>query len=204
MGTFRTIGAAAELEIDKVKGSRFLAAAWPATGAEAAQKLLEARRAAHRDATHHCWAWRFGQDLEARRYSDDGEPAGTAGKPILQQIDGRQLTNLVVVVTRYYGGTKLGTGGLLRAYSEAAAALLDAATIVTVTITRPLAVRFDYELTGAVMGQLAAFRLDPARADYEAQTTLLLEVPEEQVEALRRSLTDATTGRAVFPEIPAR
>lgn len=208
MGTFRTLGRAAEVEIDKIKGSRFLGAAWPAASAEAAQELLAGRRAVHRDATHHCWAWRFGLDLEMRRWSDDGEPAGTAGKPILQQIDGRGLTDVLVVVTRYYGGTKLGTGGLLRAYSEAAAAVLDGAEIVEARVTQPLAVRFDYELTGAVMGRLAAFRLDPAASIYEAQATLLLEVPEEQLEALRRDLTDATTGRVLFPaiqpEIPRR
>lgn len=204
MGSYRTVRAAATAEIDKVKGSRFLGAVWPAGDPAAAQERLAARRAEHRDATHHCWAWRFGRDPEARRWSDDGEPSGTAGKPILQAIDGRELTDVLLVVTRYYGGTKLGTGGLLRAYADAAAAVLAAAEIVTLAITRRLAVRFDYELTGPVMAQLAAFRLDPASTLYEAQATLLVEVPEEELEALRRGLTNATTGRVLFPEVPSR
>jgi len=198
MGTFRTVASTAEAEIDKIKGSRFLGAVWPAADAAQAQEILAARRAAHRDATHNCWAWRFGLDPEARRSSDDGEPSGTAGRPILQEIDGRRLTDLLVVVTRYYGGTKLGTGGLLRAYSEAAAAVLDAARVVEVAITRRLEISFDYDLTGPVMAVLAAFRLAPGPARYDARASLLLEVPEEEEEALRRSLRDATTGRILL------
>ena len=200
MGTYRTVVRACEVEIDKVKGSRFLAAVWPVDSAVEAQELLAGRRAEHRDATHCCWAWRLGLDLESRRYSDDGEPAGTAGRPILQEIDGRRLTQVLLAVTRYFGGTKLGTGGLLRAYAEAAAAVLEAATIVEVTITRRLEIRFAYELTGPVMAVLAAYRLHPGEARYDSSTSLLLEVPEEAESELRRSLRDATTGRIVFPE----
>ncbi len=200
MGTYRTVASAAEVEIDKIKGSRFIGALWPAADAAQAQELLAARRAEHRDATHNCWAWRLGLDSESRRSSDDGEPSGTAGRPILQEIDGRRLTDVLVVVTRYYGGTKLGTGGLVRAYSEAAAAVLGAARVVEVLITRRLEIRFDYDLTGPVMAVLAAFRLAPGPARYDAHTTLLLEVPEEDEDALRRSLRDATTGRISFPE----
>lgn len=199
MGTYRTVASAAEVEIDKIKGSRFLGALWPVADAARAQERLAARRAEHRDATHNCWAWRLGLDPEARRSSDDGEPSGTAGRPILQEIDGRRLTDVLVVVTRYYGGTKLGTGGLLRAYSEAAAAVLGAARVIEVTLTRRLEIRFDYDLTGPVMAVLAAFRLAPGPARYDSQSTLVLEVPEEEEDALRRSLRDATTGRILLP-----
>ncbi len=200
MPTFRTIKEPIEHEIDKIKGSRFITTLWPIHDAAEAQAILERRRSEHRDATHHCWAWRLGLDLESRRYSDDGEPAGTAGKPILQEIDGRRLTNLLAIVTRYYGGTKLGTGGLLRAYSEAAGAALDLARILEVTITERLEIRFDYDLTGPVMGVLAGFRLHPAASRYDQSTTLALDVPADEVEELRRTLRDATTGRILFPE----
>jgi uncharacterized YigZ family protein len=200
MRSFRTVASATFLEIDKIKGSRFLAALWPAGSLAQAQEILAARRAAHRDATHNCWAWRLGHAPEQGRSSDDGEPAGTAGKPILQEIEGRRLTDVVVVVTRYYGGTKLGKGGLVRAYAEAAAAVLDSATVIEVAITRPLAIRFDYQLTGAVMAALAAYRLAPAEASYGEETTLLLAVPDDEVDDLRRRLLDATTGRIEFPQ----
>lgn len=199
MATYRTADTVCEFEIDKVKGSRFLAKLWPVRDVAEAQEMLAARRTEHRDATHHCWAYRLGLDPESRRFSDDGEPAGTAGRPILQEIDGRRLTNVLLVVTRYYGGTKLGTGGLLRAYSEAASELLDRVPIREVTITRRLVCRFDYELTGPVMATLATFRLQPAAASYDELTTLEIEVPEEQEEELRRQLRDATTGRILFP-----
>lgn len=199
MATYRTADAVCEYEIDKVKGSRFIAKLWPVRDAHEAQEMLAARRAEHRDATHHCWAYRLGLDPESRRFSDDGEPAGTAGRPILQEIDARRLTNVLLVVTRYYGGTKLGTGGLLRAYSESASALLDRVEIREVMITRRLICRFDYDLTGAVMATLAAFRVQPAAASYDELTTLDLDVPEEQEEELRRQLRDATTGRILFP-----
>jgi uncharacterized YigZ family protein len=200
MRSYRTVESSAELEIDKIKGSRFLALLSPARGLAEAQEILAARRAAHRDATHNCWAWRLGHAPETSRSSDDGEPSGTAGKPILQEIEGRRLTDVVLVVTRYFGGTKLGKGGLVRAYAEAAAAVLDVATIVEVAITRPLEIRFDYQLTGSVMGVLSSFRLAPAGASYDHSTTLRLAVPDDEIEDLRRSLVDATTGRIEFPE----
>lgn len=200
MRSYRTIEKAVELEIDKVKGSRFLAALTPAAGLARAQEILAARRAEHRDATHNCWAWRLGFDPETGRSSDDGEPSGTAGKPILQEIEARRMTFVVLIVTRYFGGTKLGKGGLVRAYAEAAAAVLDAAAIVEVAITRPLEIRFDYHLTGPVMAVLSSYRLVPAGASYDDSTTLRLAVPDDEVDELRRSLVDATTGLIEFPE----
>ena len=200
MRSFRTVESAVELEIDKVKGSRFLALLSPAGSLAKAQEILAARRTEHRDATHNCWAWRLGFEPETSRSSDDGEPAGTAGKPILQEIEGRRLTDVVLIVTRYFGGTKLGKGGLVRAYAEAAAAALDAAAIVEIAITRPLEIRFDYQLTGPVMAVLSSFRLAPSGASYDDSTTLQLAVPDDEIEDLRRRLVDATTGRIEFPE----
>lgn len=157
--------------------------------------LVEACREEFRDATHNCFAWRLGLDQDAFRFSDDGEPSGTAGRPILQEIDGRQLTNLAIVVTRYYGGTKLGTGGLIRAYGGAAAEALDAATIVESPIVETVRFTFGYEHSGAVQGVLSALGLEPARADYGESVRMEVAVPIEGVERLRSRLVDATRGQ---------
>lgn len=117
--TFHTIARAAEAEI-KVDGSRFLAEAIPVDSRATVASEIEAIREREHKATHHCTAYRLGRDGADARSNDDGEPTGTAGPPILRQIEARDLTNTLVVVTRYYGGTKLGTGGLVRAYGDAA------------------------------------------------------------------------------------
>ena len=121
--TYLTLREGAEAQI-KVKGSRFLAEAVPVADEAVAEAALATIRKREYNATHHCTAYRIGPAADLFRFNDDGEPSGTAGQPILRQIEGRELTNTLVVVTRYYGGTKLGTGGLIRAYGEAASLAL--------------------------------------------------------------------------------
>lgn len=193
--TFRTLAAPALAEPPKVKGSRFIGEAFPvATEAEAEAQLEAVRRREHA-ATHHCWALRLGTDGQRFRYSDDGEPSGTAGIPILRQIDARELTDVLVVVTRYFGGTKLGTGGLLRAYGEAAAAVLDAAT-VEVRIERvPVRLRFAYADTSPAMHALHAFDAEIAEQHYSDETELVVLVRRSQAEALREAFVEALGGR---------
>ncbi len=195
MPTIRTVSRALRLEPPKIKGSRFIASIEPVVSPEDAMAFVEARREEFRDATHNCFAWRLGLDQDAMRFSDDGEPSGTAGRPILQEIDGRRLTNVAVVVTRYYGGTKLGTGGLIRAYGGAAADALDAATIVETPIVEMLRFVFGYEHSGAVQGVLSAFSLEPTQADYGARIRMVIAVPIEDVERLEQALIDATRGQ---------
>ncbi len=195
MTTLRTVARSLRHEPPKIKGSRFIASVEHAASAEAARAFVEAVAEEFRDASHHCFAWRLGIDENAWRASDAGEPSGTAGKPILQQIDSRRLTDVAVVVTRYFGGTKLGTGGLIRAYGGAASAALELAGVVEVPLTEPLRLTFDYELTGPVQGVLAAFDLAPTRAGYGAAVEMELAVPVADARRLRQSLTDATQGR---------
>lgn len=126
--SFLTLAAVSNAEI-KIKGSRFIARGIPIIDeAEATAKLNLIRKEEHA-ATHHCFAWIIGLDDHKFKYSDDGEPNGTAGRPIYQAITGHELTNILVVVVRYYGGTKLGTGGLTRAYAQAANDMLESAKI---------------------------------------------------------------------------
>ncbi len=195
MPTIRTIAGALRHEIPKIKGSRFIASIAPVSSPEAASVFLESLREEFRDATHNCYAWRVGSDENAFRAGDDGEPSGTAGRPILQQIDGRRLTDVAVVVTRYYGGTKLGTGGLVRAYGEAASAALDLAEVVEEALTRSLQLRYGYELTGAVRGVLTRFGVEPSSSDFGAEVAATVAVPVESVEELESALRDATQGR---------
>lgn len=194
--SYRTLRAPLRHEIEKIKGSRFLASLAPVATVTEAQDFLAARRAEFRDATHNCFAWRLGAHEE--RSSDDGEPAGTAGRPMLQEIDARQLQQTIVVVTRYYGGTNLGKGGLVRAYAQAAGAALDLADVVEVPILETLRLEHAYDLTGPVMSVLSAFRLAPKDAVYGQAVQLAVAVPVDRLEALRQALVEATADGVRF------
>lgn len=195
----RTIARALRHEIPKVRGSRFVASVERAADGAAAMAFVEALREEYRDATHNCFAWRVAGD-EARS-SDDGEPSGTAGRPILQEIDGRGLERVVVVVTRYFGGTKLGTGGLIRAYGEAAGAVLDLAGVEERPVVARLRLRHGYQASGSVAAVLAAHGVEPERADYGAEVELEIAVPVENVDTVRRALRDATAGQLELREV---
>ncbi len=192
----RTIAAPVTVEIDRIRGSRFIADAAPCGDEAAATAHLDAVRGRLRDATHHCFAWRLGLDRDAHRVSDDGEPAGTAGRPILRRIDGARLTNVAIVVTRYFGGTRLGTGGLVRAYGAAAAAAIARAEVVEVPLCRVVRVRVAYDLQGVLDGLLAAHGLTPTRSDYGAEIVLEIPVPVDDVDAVLADLTERCSGRA--------
>jgi uncharacterized YigZ family protein len=151
MTPFLTLAAPAEAET-RVRGSRFLALAAPVEHDAEARELLHARSRAYFDATHHCAAWRL-RDRTSRTV-DAGEPSGSAGAPILTAIDGRELVDTLVVVTRYFGGTKLGVGGLARAYAAAAAAALDRAPKRRGLPGMRVRIRYDYPHTSAVMHSL--------------------------------------------------
>jgi putative IMPACT (imprinted ancient) family translation regulator len=145
------------------------------------------------DATHNCWAWRIG---DAYRSSDDGEPAGTAGRPILAAIDGQGCDRVAVVVTRWYGGIKLGAGGLVRAYGGAAAECLRRAERVPIVAMRELGVRAAFEDLGAVHAALAGFGAEKLEEQFDAGgVRLRLSLPADRADALRVHLRDATRDR---------
>lgn len=192
--TYRTLREAAQAEI-KVEGSRFIAEVLPVSDEDAAAEQLEAVRRREYQATHHCWAYRLGPAGDRFRYDDDGEPTGTAGPPLLRQIDACELTNVLAVVTRYYGGTKLGTGGLARAYGRAASEALAAAAVRQKVRRRRVRITFDYDDTGPARQLVEQFGATIEAERYDAQTTLEVGVPRSQVEAFRRAFRDATAGR---------
>lgn len=171
------------------KGSRFLAVVGPAADEAAAEAALDRLRAAHPDATHHCFAWRLGPDARERS-SDDGEPSGTAGIPILQVLRGRGLSDVVAVVVRWYGGTKLGKGGLARAYAGAARDAIDAAPTVRRVARVTLAVDLPYERIGAVKRLVHPPDVELARERYGERARLELAVREDRVGEVAAALAD--------------
>jgi putative IMPACT (imprinted ancient) family translation regulator len=157
---------------------------------------LDAVRRREHAATHHVWAYRLGPDGAEARFSDDGEPSGTGGMPVLRAIEAADLTDTLVVVTRYYGGTKLGTGGLARAYGDAAATVLSGAPVTEHVVRTPVALRFAFADTSAAMRLLDRFDAVRAEEAYDAAGTVLhLRVRVSQAEALGDAFVEATAGR---------
>jgi len=196
---YRTVAAPVRHEIDPVKGSRFLALAMPVSSSDDARAAIAACRVEEPDATHHCFGYRLREDGFLKS-SDDGEPGGSAGRPILAQILGRELHDVLVVVTRWFGGTKLGVGGLVRAYGEAAAKALDRAEVVTVTPKRDLRVVYAYDETARVEGALRTLELEPASTSYTDRVEIVVEIPDREVDEVRDRLVELTSGRVRFPE----
>lgn len=194
---YTTLEAPATFEIERIKNSRFIGEARPITDEGEAAAAIEAVRASMPDARHHCWAWRL-QGPERFKSSDDGEPGGSAGRPILAQITGRELFDVVVVVTRYFGGTKLGVGGLMRAYGSAAAHVLDRAVVRTIVPKRDLWIAYDYTETTLVESALRALELEAAESRYEERVTLRLSIPDGDQDDVRAGLSEHTQGRVRF------
>lgn len=189
----RTVTRLHRAEIDRVKGSRFVAEVAPAADEAAALAVVAAARARSPDASHHCWACRLEDGRE--RADDDGEPRDTGGAPILRHLQGADLADVVVVVTRWFGGTKLGRGGLVRAYGAATAAVLDAAPVAVRPVLVRVAFEHDYGLSGVVEGVVAAHEVTVLASDYGAAVRLEVAVPRRQADAFVDALRDATAGR---------
>jgi len=181
--------------VTKVKGSRFIAEALPVSSVEEADDALASIRKRDYDATHHCSAYRIGPDCAWYRYSDDGEPGSSAGLPIFRQIESRSLTDTLVVVVRYYGGTKLGTGGLVRAYGEAASLALDNARIREVIPRTRLTARFGYQDTSPAMHVIGKYDAIISATDYGDDTRISLDVRTSEVERFEQALVEALSGR---------
>lgn len=181
-------------EIAKIKGSRFIATAGPFTDEDALAAVIARLRDLYSEANHHCSAWRAGDRFRA---NDDGEPSGTAGRPMLQQLDGRGLDQTFVVVTRIFGGTKLGTGGLVRAYSAAAGAVLDVAPMVEYVPTQRVRVTVPYELQGTVESVMTTHAVTRVDAVFAEAVTQVLAVPLDRLDVVLAELGERTAGRAV-------
>lgn len=197
MDFYRTIYKEGTGEIVEKK-SRFIAEAYPVTGEEEAFAHLEEVKKRYWDARHHCWAYVTGRNPGKERMSDDGEPAGTAGKPILEVIRGRELTDIFIVVTRYFGGTLLGTGGLVRAYTSAAAEALSHTEIITRIHGFKLKITTDYTGLGKLQYLLGQRGLAVLDTVYTDQVELFVLVPDEEERELMKAVMEGTNGQAVM------
>ena len=171
--------------IYKDKGSKFIALAHPADNEEMARETLAAIKKQYHDARHHCYAWVFGPDQSVYRYNDDGEPSGTAGRPIHGQILSAGLTDVLVVVVRYFGGTKLGVRGLINAYKGATKDALDNAAILTRIIEDHFEIRFEYPLMNDVMRLIKEFELDQRDQEFALSCSLVVSVRQSISDQVR-------------------
>jgi uncharacterized YigZ family protein len=193
--SYRTIHSYGEESII-IKKSKFIGYAMPVSSEEEAVAFIEEIRKKHWDATHNCYAYQIGFHDEIQKSNDDGEPSGTAGKPILEVIKKERLKNVAVVVTRYFGGILLGAGGLVRAYGQAAALGLRAAGIVTRLLCDEVYIDIDYTWLGKVEHELRTHGFFVHHIDYAERVRVTVWVPVEDTDRLLSLLTNATNGRA--------
>jgi len=179
--SYFTIDAPATTEF-KDRGSRFIAYAYPITDVEAFKMRMNELKKEHPKATHHCFAYRLGLDGNVFRVSDAGEPSGTAGKPILGQIDSKELTNVLVVVVRYFGGTLLGVPGLINAYKSAASLVLQLTPIVQKAVERTYHIQFDYTRMNEVMTIVKQYNCQVIRQEMQLFCHLVVGIPASREE----------------------
>jgi len=192
--SYRTVGGPGRVRFE-VRGSEFLGHVRPVDDVEGAEAFVEAVRTEYGDATHNVPAYRVRRGDLLREYeSDDGEPSGSAGTPALNVLQGRDLENVAAVVTRHYGGTNLGVGGLARAYSRAVKGAVDDAGVVVERPHERLSVTVDYDDSGTVRSVLESAGHE-FEASYEERVTFEVRVPSEAAPALRERLASATSGR---------
>jgi len=192
--SYRTVAGRGEARFE-VRGSEFIGHVAPAATVEAAEAFVERVGEEYADATHNVPAYRVRADPFREYSSDAGEPSGSAGGPALNVLQQREIENVVAVVTRYYGGTNLGVGGLARSYSRAVRDAVDAAGVVEEVPHERFAVTVAYDDSGSVRGLLESAGVE-FEADYEADVTFAVRVPTDEGSALRDRIRSATSGRA--------
>jgi len=201
--TYLTIGEESRSEI-KVRGSRFIGESYLVESVEAAGAKLDAVRKREFQATHHCYAYVVGlPGNQQYKYSDDGEPGGTAGRPIYDNIVGRGLTCGLVVVTRYFGGTKLGAGGLARAYSDTARAVLELSGVKTVYITQRFKCDLDFSLYDTWLRELHKLGATVVDSKFAERVALTLEIRVSLADRLAAAFGQLTSGKGSLEEIGA-
>lgn len=197
--SYRTVYMGGEEEIIEKK-SRFIAAVEHVEFEEEAVSFIEAVRKKHWNATHNCFAYIIGNRQPLMRCSDDGEPSGTAGRPMLDVLAGAGLCNIVVVVTRYFGGTLLGTGGLVRAYSGAVKAGLEGSMLITRKLAKKLEISCDYTWIGKIQYLAAQMNLRTLDTEYSDAVKTVLLVPVQESGRFQKQVAEATNGQAAVSE----
>ena len=176
--TYKTIIAPTE-GIYKEKGSKFLSFAIPVSNADEVKEIVKNYRKEYYDSRHVCYAYMLGAERKEFRANDDGEPSGTAGRPILGQINSRELTDILVIVVRYFGGILLGTGGLVVAYKEATTDALDQAEVIEKTVDETISIVFDYVLMNEVMRIIKDTNAQISSQNFEDQCAMQLSIRKQ-------------------------
>lgn len=187
-------------EIEEKK-SRFIANVTSVQTEAEALSFIEAMRKKYWDARHNCYAYVIGEKAQLMRFSDDGEPSGTAGKPILEVLLGAEVRNVVVVVTRYFGGTLLGTGGLVRAYTQATQAGLNACDVRTTQYGVLVKITTDYNGIGKIQYIMGMRNIVIEEPEYTDVVTIKVKIPYEDEDSVRKEITEATAGRAQIEKL---
>ena len=195
MQTYQTVYEAGSGEIVEKK-SRFIAHVFPVHTEEEVLRQIEQMKKKYWDARHNCYAYILGDDGGITRCSDDGEPSGTAGRPILDVLTGQGLTDVLVVVTRYFGGTLLGTGGLIRAYSAAAQEGLKHSRVITKRLGKRLTIRTDYNGIGKLQYVVMNLGLPVEDTEYGEDVRIKVFVAAEDYERVEKEITEASNGQA--------
>lgn len=183
----------AEIIIEK---SRFIGYASPIENAEEAVRFIDKIKSKHKDATHNVPAYVVGDNNEVQRYSDDGEPSGTAGIPALEVIKKEDLRNVVVVVTRYFGGIKLGAGGLVRTYTKGAKIGLEAAKIVTKRLYKLVHIKIDYTMQGKIQNEIMQSGYLIKKTEYDDSVHFYLYIEIDNLELFENQITEWTSARS--------
>ena len=184
---FKTIASPSEGQYTE-KRSKFLAFAFPVTTVEEIKELLDAHQKKFYDARHVCYAYMLGHERLVFRTNDNGEPSGTAGKPILGQINSNELTDILIIVVRYFGGVKLGTSGLIQAYKAAAAEAISAATVIEKTVDEQVSIAFEYPLMNSVMRIVKEEEPSILSQSFESDCLMTLSIRASQMPRLRQRL----------------
>lgn len=184
-----------------INKSRFIGYAKPIENEEEALEFIEEIKTKHRDATHNVYAYVLGENSNVQRFSDDGEPSGTAGIPALEVIKKEELRNLVVVITRYFGGTKLGAGGLIRAYTRGAKIGIEAGIVVDMVLHKKIKVRIDYTSYGKVENYIINEDYIVEESVYDDKVNIFVYVGENKKDEFCNIITDLTNGEAIFENI---
>ena len=184
----------------KEKGSKFPAFAFPVYNEDEIKEILDRLKKDYYDARHHCYAWRLGADKTRYRANDDGEPSSTAGKPILGQIQSNDLTNILIVVIRYFGGTKLGVSGLINAYRTAAADAISNAEFIEKTVNDIYKIEFSYAAMNDVMKILKDEQIDQFDQKFDLQCKIKISVRQSEIEMIIEKFLNIESVKAIFME----
>lgn len=196
---YRTVRSSGSKEV-VIRKSRFIGHVMPVENEEEALLFIEDIKKKHWNATHNCSAYVIGERDEIQRQSDDGEPSGTAGKPILEVIRNQGVKNVAIVVTRYFGGIMLGAGGLIRAYTDGAVLALEAGEVITRVLRRDVFVEIDYTWLGKVENELRGRGIQTGETLFTDKVTLLCLPRNDEGDAFMAWITDLTQGQALVTE----